>query len=109
MLRPHPLQAPWATDLGVSAGPPGPVRPGFRLASHLLRSAGQHYRGKLGDSAGRTSTGSVHGVTGCTQEGCKLPQAATTRFDLFVIQGENFLPVLQSSKCPVTEMAEALR
>src|SRR5207245_2850068 len=51
---------------GVSAGPPRLVRPGFRLSSHLPPDAGQHYRGKLGDSAGRTLTDWVYEFTGCT-------------------------------------------
>jgi len=38
MLRPHPLQASWATDLGVSTGPPRPVRPGNALRVTSFRA-----------------------------------------------------------------------
>ena len=65
MLRPHPSLASWATD---PASPPG-LR-GLYVRASVCRvtssDAGQHYRGKLGDSAGRTLTDWVYGFTGCT-------------------------------------------
>ena len=65
MLRPHPSQASWATDLGFRRASET-CTSGQRLASHLLQDAGQRYRDKLGDSPGRTHTDRMHGVTGCT-------------------------------------------
>jgi hypothetical protein len=40
---------------------------GQRPACHLLQGAGQRYRGKLGNSPGRTPTGWAYRVAGCTQ------------------------------------------
>ncbi len=67
MLRPHPLQAPWATDLDTFVSG---LRDLYIRASVLrvtsIQDAGQRYRGKLGNSPCRTSTDWAYGVTGCT-------------------------------------------